>query len=221
MTTLPPRDRALALLYEFTASESLRRHALAVEAVMRAYARLLGQDEERWGQVGLLHDFDYERWPEPWPGWPAPEAAGAAGAAEVAGGARSAGEERGHPWAGSRILEERGWPEDVRRAILAHARYTGAPLDTPMARAILACDELAGFLVACALVQPDRSLASVRVESVKKKLKKKEFARSVSREDIALGAVEFGRDTGLDLDAHVAFVLEALAPLAGELGLAT
>src|SRR5213593_2249025 len=125
----------------------------------------------------------------------------------------------GHPTKGSEILKERGYPEDLRRAILAHARYTGVPLDSRMARGILACDELTGFIVACALVQPDRSLSSVKVESVKKKLKKKEFARSVSREDIALGAEEFGRDTGFDLDRHVAFVIEALKPHAATIGL--
>jgi putative nucleotidyltransferase with HDIG domain len=186
--TLPTRDEALALLHEYTESESLRKHALAVEAAMRAYARRYGEDEERWGLVGLLHDFDYERWPTA----------------------------EDHPFRGCEILEVRGYPEDVRRAILGHATYTGVPRDTLMARALMACDELCGFLTACALVRPDRAVARVKVSSVKKKLKSPAFARSVSREDIALGVEELG----VPLDEHTAFVRDAMAGIAEELGLA-
>ncbi|HWO88580.1 MAG TPA: HDIG domain-containing protein [Gemmatimonadales bacterium] len=186
------RHDALALVHEYTKSESLRKHMLAVEAAMRACARKYGEDEESWGLVGLLHDFDYERWPND---------------------AHSPTEE--HPSAGVRILEEKGLPEPLRRAILAHASYTGVPRDTLMARALFAVDELCGFLVACALVRPGRSLQDLEVSSVKKKLKDKAFARGVNRDEVRQGAAELG----VDLDEHIRFVLEALRPIERELGL--
>jgi putative nucleotidyltransferase with HDIG domain len=186
------RPDALALVHEFTQSDALRKHMYAVEAAMRASARAAGADEDLWGVVGLLHDFDYERWPND---------------------ARSPTEE--HPSAGVRILEERGVPEPVRRAILGHASYTGVPRDTPMARALYAVDELCGFLVACALVRPSRSLADLEVSSVKKKLKDKAFARGVDRDEVRRGAEELG----VPLDDHIRFVIEALRPVERELGL--
>lgn len=181
------RQSAWELLTEFTQSESLRKHALAVEACMRAYARRLGGEEEKWAATGLLHDFDYEKHP-------------------------SAEE---HPFVGNKILEERGWPEEVRRAILSHADYTGVKRETAMEKALFACDELAGFLTATALVKPGKSLAEVEAKSVRKKMKDKAFARSVSREDITQGAAELG----VDLDEHIAFCIEAMKGIAGELGL--
>jgi putative nucleotidyltransferase with HDIG domain len=185
---LPSREEALALLHEYTASDSLRKHALAVEAALRAYARRYGEDEERWGLTGLLHDFDYERWPTP----------------------------EDHPRRGVEILAEKGYPEDIRRAILGHAPYTGVPRDTLLAKALMACDELCGFLTACALVRPDRRVGAVKVSSVRKKLKSPAFARSVSREDIALGIEELE----VPFEEHVAFVRDAMASIGGELGLA-
>ena len=186
------REDALALMHEYTQSDALRKHMYAVEAVMRAMARANGADEELWGVVGLLHDFDYERFPND---------------------ARSPTEE--HPSAGVRILEERGVGEDVRRAILGHASFTGVPRETPMARALYGVDELCGFLIACALVRPSRSLADLEVSSVKKKLKDKAFARSVDRDEIRRGAEELG----VPLDDHIRFVIEALRPVERDLGL--
>ena len=186
------RTEALALMHEYTPSDALRKHMYAVEAAMRAYARKSGEDEETWGVVGLLHDFDYERYPN---------------------AARSATEE--HPSAGSKILAERGYPEPLRRAILAHASYTGVPRDTPVAKTLYAVDELCGFLVACALVRPSRSLADLEVSSVKKKLKDKAFARNVNRDEIREGAEELG----VPLDDHIRFVIEALRPVERDLGL--
>ncbi|HVM92058.1 MAG TPA: HDIG domain-containing protein [Terriglobales bacterium] len=182
-------DRAAAwcLLTEFTQSESLRKHALAVEACMRAYARKSGTDEELWGMVGLIHDFDYEKYP-------------------------SAQE---HPYRGNEILKERGYPDEVRRAIMSHAEYTGVTRETPMEKALFACDELAGFITACALVKPGKSLAEVEAKSVRKKMKDKAFARSVNREDITTGASELGTD----LEEHIAFCIEAMKGIATELGL--
>jgi putative nucleotidyltransferase with HDIG domain len=181
------RTDALDLLHRYTQTDSLRKHALAVEQAMRACARKYDGDEERWAMCGLLHDFDYEAYPT--------------------------AEE--HPFVGSKILEAEGWDEDFRRAILGHADYTGVPRDSMMAKALFACDELCGFLTACALVQPGKTLAEVKVSSVKKKLKDKAFARSVNRDDIVHGAAELG----VDLDAHVEFVLGALREKAAELGL--
>ena len=188
------RNRALALLQEYTQSEALRRHMYAVEAAMRALAARHGADPEVWGLVGLLHDFDYERFPNE---------------------AHSATEE--HPAAGVRLLAAQDFPEELQRAILGHASYTGVPRDTLVARALFAVDELCGFLVACALVRPSKSLADLEVQSVKKKLKDKGFARGVNREDVVQGAAELG----VPLDEHIAFVLEALRPVERELGLGT
>jgi putative nucleotidyltransferase with HDIG domain len=186
------RDRALALMHEYTTSESLRKHMYAVEIAMRAMAEKAGADPDEWGIVGLVHDFDYERFPN---------------------AAHSATEE--HPAKGVRILAEQGFPEPWQRAILGHATYCGVPRDTPLARALFAVDELAGFLVACALVRPSRSLVDVEVSSVKKKLKDKGFARGVSREDVIQGAAELG----VPLDDHIAFVLAALRNHEQALGL--
>lgn len=188
------RDRALALMHEYTASEALRKHMYAVEIAMRAMAARAGEDLDAWGVVGLLHDFDYERFPNP----------------EHAADAE-------HPSAGVRILAEQGLPEAWQRAILGHAAYTGVPRETPMARALFAVDELCGFLVACALVRPSRSLADLEPRSVLKKLKDKAFARGVSREDVTLGAEEIG----IPLDELVAFLLSALRPHERTLGLGT
>src|SRR5437899_12564394 len=179
------RAEALALMQEHTQSAGLRQHMLAVEAALRAYAEKLGEDPEAWGVVGLLHDFDYERYPNE---------------------AHSPTEE--HPSWGVRLLRERGLPEASCRAILGHASYTGVPRDTPLARALFAVDELSGFLVACALVRPSRSLADLEVPSVRKKLKDKAFARGVSREDVFAGAEELG----LPLDELIGFLLGALRP---------
>jgi len=186
------RDDALALMHEYTPSDALRKHMYAVEAAMRAMARAAGADEELWGLVGLLHDFDYERFPNV---------------------ARSPTEE--HPSEGVRILASRGVGEEVRRAILGHASFTGVPRDTPMARALYSVDELCGFLVACALVRPSRSLADLEVSSVKKKLKDKAFARGVDRDEVRQGAEELG----VPLDEHIRFVIEALRPVERDLGL--
>ena len=184
---LPSRERALALLDEWIRNPNLRKHCLAVEAVMRAYARKYGEDEERWGLTGLIHDFDWERHPDA---------------------------ER-HPAQGVALLRSNGWPEDICRAVLGHASYTGVPRDTPMAKTLFACDELCGLLLACALVTPERTLDQVEVASVKKKMKRADFARNVNREDIANGAAELGTD----LEAHIATTLEALRGIKGELGL--
>ena len=181
------RDRAWGLLTEFTQSERLRKHALAVEACMRAYARKLGEDENLWGVVGLLHDFDYEKWPSL----------------------------DDHPYKGNEILKERGWPDEIRHAIMSHAEYTGVPRDTPMAKALFACDELAGFITACALVKPGKSLAEVEAKSVRKKMKDKAFARSVNRNDIVQGAA----DLGVELEEHIGFCIEAMQGVAQALGL--
>jgi putative nucleotidyltransferase with HDIG domain len=183
------KDRAAAwcLLTEFTQSESLRKHALAVEVCMRAYARKRGEDEELWGVVGLLHDFDYEKYPSL----------------------------EDHPFRGSEILKERGYSEEIRRAILSHATYSGVLRESMLEKTLFACDELAGFITACALVKPSKSLAEVEAPSVKKKMKDKAFARSVNREDIKVGATELG----VPLEEHIAFCIEAMKGVAGELGL--
>jgi putative nucleotidyltransferase with HDIG domain len=188
MSEVNRNDDAWNLLTEFTQSESLRKHALAVEACLRAYARNAGADEELWGVVGLLHDFDYEKYPT--------------------------AEE--HPFKGSEILKERGYSEEIRRAILSHAQYSGVPRVSALEKTLFACDELAGFITACALVKPGRSLAEVEAPSVRRKMKDKAFARSVHREDIIQGAAELG----VDLEQHIAFCIEAMKTIAGELGLA-
>jgi predicted hydrolase (HD superfamily) len=225
------RESAWCLLTEFTQSESLRKHALAVEACMRACARKYAREahdreghdfslepalsersepkgaenassnngalapegqaslseEDLWGIVGLIHDFDYERWPT--------------------------AEE--HPYKGNQILKERGYSEEIRRAVMSHAEYTGITRDTPMEKSLFACDELAGFITAVALIKPGKSLAEVDAKSVRKRMKDKAFARKVNRDDIILGAAELG----VDLDEHIAFCIEAMKPIAKELGL--
>ena len=216
------RESAWGLLTEFTQSESLRKHALAVEACMRACARKFGErdhvgtaapsassgqalgcpaeqssadalpsegmsEEDLWGIVGLIHDFDYERWPSL----------------------------EDHPYKGNEILKERGWPEVVCRAVMSHAEYTGVTRDSPMEKALFACDELAGFITAVALIKPGKSLAEVDAKSVRKRMKDKAFARKVNRDDIVNGAAALG----VDLDVHIAFCIAALQGIAGELGL--
>jgi len=181
------REAAWGLLTEFTQSESLRKHALAVEACMRAYARMLGGEENLWGVVGLLHDFDYDRWPRL----------------------------EDHPYKGNEILKDRGYSDEIRKAIMSHAEYTGVPRETPMEKTLFACDELAGFITAVALVKPGKSLAEVDAKSVRKKMKDKAFARSVNRNDILNGAT----DLGVDLEEHIAFCIEAMKGIADKLGL--
>src|SRR5690242_21403182 len=187
--TLPSRADALALMHEFTASESLRKHMLGVEAAMRAYAEHFGEDPERWGLAGLLHDFDYERYPN---------------------AAHAPTEE--HPSWGVRLLRERGVSGEVCDAILGHAAYTGVPRATPLAKTLFAVDELCGFLVACALVRPSKSFADLEVVAVHKKLKDKAFARGVNRDEVRLGAEELG----VPLEEHIDFVIKALRRVEGE-----
>src|SRR2546430_3578318 len=180
-------EQAWGLLTEFTQSESLRKHALAVEACMRAHAQKFSQDVELWGVVGLLHDFDYEKWPSL----------------------------DDHPYKGNEILKERGYSDEIRNAILSHAEYTGVLRVSPMEKALFACDELAGFITAVALVRPGKSLAEVDAKSVRKKMKDKAFARSVNRNDIVTGASELG----VDLEEHIAFCIEAMKGISDQLGL--
>jgi putative nucleotidyltransferase with HDIG domain len=187
---MPNRDDAWELLCEYTKGDSLRKHALAVEAAMRAAAKRYGEadaDVDEWGLVGLLHDFDYEMFPTP----------------------------DQHPFTGANILCGRGYSDRIIRAIMGHATYTGVPRDTDLARALFATDELCGFLVACALVRPNKSLDDLEVSSVKKKLKDKAFARSVNRDDIRLGVEELG----VPLEDHIRFVIGALRPVQKEIGL--
>jgi putative nucleotidyltransferase with HDIG domain len=181
------RNRAWDILCEFTKSDSLRRHALAVETCVAAYARKLGEDEIKWSVTALLHDFDYEMHPE------APD----------------------HPMKGEPILAGRGVGEEIRRAILSHANYSGVPRVSPLEKTLFACDELAGFLTAVSYVKPSRSIQEVEVKSVRKKLKDKGFARSVSRDDIINGAAELG----IELDAHIDFCIRAMQARAADLGL--
>jgi len=185
------REQALALLYEFTASDALRRHGRGVEEAMRAYARWFGLTDpaeiETWGIVGLLHDFDYEQNPT----------------------------EETHLHVGGRILRERAYPEEIVQAICSHADYMGIPRDTPLRKALYACDELVGFLGACVKVRPSRKIADLPVDSVTKKLKDKAFARSVDRNCIYAGAEALGRP----LAEHIAFLIATLIPIADELGL--
>lgn len=192
MNSTPSRTDAVAVLTEYTSSDSLRKHMFAVEAAMRAYATRFGEDPERWGLAGLLHDFDYERYPN----------AAHAPSAE-------------HPSEGVRLLRERGYPEDVLQAILGHATYTGVPRETRMAKCLFAVDELTGLITATALVKPSRSVRDVDARSVRKKMKDKAFARGVSREDVITGASELG----VDLDEHIQFVIEAMCGVAPSLGL--
>jgi len=199
MKTLTRND-AWEILTAFTQSESLRKHALAVEACMRACSRKFGDgsgksessdlglsEEDLWGIVGLVHDFDYEKYPSL----------------------------EDHPYKGNEILKERGWPDMIRRAIMSHAEYTGVTRDTPMEKALFACDELAGFITAVTLIKPGKSLAEVDAKSVRKRMKDKAFARKVNRDDIVNGATALG----VDLDEHIAFCIEAMKGVATELGL--
>jgi predicted hydrolase (HD superfamily) len=200
MSESKKREEAWELLTEFTQSESLRKHALAVEACMRACSPKFGtgsgsssaaelgiSEEDLWGIVGLIHDFDYEKYPSL----------------------------EDHPYKGNEILKERGWPEVIRRATMSHAEYTGVTRDTPMEKALFACDELAGFITAVALIKPGKSLAEVDVKSVRKRMKDKAFARKVNRDDIINGAA----DLGVDLDEHIGFCIAALQGIADKLGL--
>jgi putative nucleotidyltransferase with HDIG domain len=189
---MPSRDDAWKLLCEYTQSESLRKHMLAVEACVRAYARKQGADEELWGLAALLHDFDYERWPNE---------------------AHAADKE--HPAEGARILREHGYSEEIVRAILSHADYCNVPRQSPLEHTLFACDELAGFLTACAYVRPSKSILDLEADSVKRRLKDKAFARGVSRDDVRKGAEELG----VPLEEHIAFCIGALREQADALGL--
>ncbi len=186
------RDRAWALLTEYTKGESLLKHALAVEAAVRGYARRFGEDETFWGIAALLHDFDYERWPN-----------------------QEHHPTQGHPSEGSGILRERGYPEEMIRAILSHADYTNVTRQSALEHTLFACDELAGFLTACAYVRPSKSILDLEVSSVKKRMKDKAFARGVSREDVLKGAEELG----VALDEHIAFCIQAMRDAADSLSL--
>ncbi|MBA3466276.1 MAG: HD domain-containing protein [Gemmatimonadaceae bacterium] len=193
MTALPSRDQALALVHEYTASDSLRKHMLAVEGAMRSYAGKFGEDVERWGLAGLLHDFDYERFPN---------------------ASHSPTEE--HPSEGVRILRGLGYPEDILQAILGHAHYANVARETKMAKTLFAVDELTGLITATALVRPSKSVHEVEARSVRKKMKDKAFARGVSRDDVVQGATELG----VDLDEHISFVIAAMQARSADLGLA-
>jgi predicted hydrolase (HD superfamily) len=186
-THRPSREEAWALVTELTQSETLRRHMRSVEAAMRAYARRFGEDEERWAVLGLIHDWDYESGPTP----------------------------EQHPQRGIQMLRERGWPEDLLEDIASHAEYLDVPRDRPVRKALYAVDEMCGFVIACALVKPDRSLSAVDVRTVRKKMKDKAFARGVHREQLVAGA----EDLGVPFDEHVEVVRDALIPIAQELGL--
>lgn len=190
--TLPTRSDALTVLHQFTQSDSLRKHMLSVEASMRAYAEKFGEDPERWGLAGLMHDYDYERWPN-----------------------QEHSPTSGHPAEGVRLLRERGWPEDILEAILGHAQYSGVPRSSRMAKTLFAVDELTGLVTATALVRPSKSVHEVDAKSVRKKMKDKAFARGVSREDVISGAEELG----VELDAHIQFVIDAMRREAVALGL--
>jgi predicted hydrolase (HD superfamily) len=179
------REQALEILYEYTETDSLRKHAYAVEAAMRAYAKKYNEDEELWAAIGLVHDFDYEKYPDE------------------------------HPMKGSKILEEKGISEELRKVVLGHAEFTGVERDTLMSKVLYAVDELCGFIVAVTLVRPTKSVSEVAVKSVKKKMKDKRFAAKVNRDEIRKGAEELG----VDFDEHVAFVIKSLSPVAKELGL--
>lgn len=193
-SSVPSRADALALMREYTSSESLRKHMLSVEAAMRAYAGHFGEDPERWGLAGLIHDFDYERFPND---------------------ARSASEE--HPSEGVRILRDRGWPEDILQAILGHAAYTNVARETRLARALFAVDELTGLITATALVKPTKSIFDVDAKSVRKKMKDKAFAKGVSRDDVMVGAQELG--VADDMERHIQFVIDAMKGVADQIGL--
>lgn len=182
------RPAAWALLTEYTQNESLLKHAMAVEAALRAYAPKYGGDPEEWGVVGLVHDFDYERYPS---------------------------REAGHPFKGGEILRARGYPEHLIQAVLSHADYSGIPRETSLQKVLFACDELCGFITAAALIRPTRSVLDLEASSVRKRMKDKAFARQVSRDDIVKGAQQLG----VDLNEHIAFVIQAMRSVADELGL--
>ena len=186
------RDQAFALLKEYTKSDSLIKHALAVEAAMRHYATHFNENSDTWGLTGLIHDFDYERYPN---------------------NAHSATEE--HPAEGVRILRSKGYPEDILQAILGHATYCGVPRETMMAKTLFAVDELTGLITATALVRPTKNVHEVEARSVRKKMKDKAFARGVNRDDVMLGVQEMG----VDLDEHIAFVIAAMQSVASDIGL--
>jgi putative nucleotidyltransferase with HDIG domain len=187
------RQDAWDLMTSYTASESLRRHMMSVEAAMRAYARTCGEDEEHWGMAGLLHDFDYEQHPNP----------------------NAEADPNEHPLFGARILEEQGYPDDVIYAIKTHADYLDLPRNSRMDKTLFAVDELTGLITAAALVRPDKSLYNLETKSVRKKMKDKAFARGVNRDDVINGA----QDLGVDLDEHITFVIGAMREIAPELGL--
>lgn len=189
---MPTREDAWSVVCEFTKSESLKKHMLAVEACVRAYARKSGADQELWGMAALLHDFDYERWPN-----------------------NDHAADREHPAEGARILRERGYPEELVRAILSHADYSGVARESALERTLFACDELAGFITACSYVRPSKSVLDLEASSVKKRLKDKAFARGVSREDVVKGAEELG----VPLEEHIAFCIAAMREEADALGL--
>jgi len=193
MNDTPSRSDTLAIMHEYTASDSLRKHMLSVEAAMRAYAAKFGEDVDRWGITGLIHDFDYERFPND---------------------AHSPTDE--HPAEGVRILRSRGFPEDILEAILGHAQYSGVPRQSLMAKTLFAVDELTGLVTATALVRPSKSVMEVEAKSVRKKMKDKAFARGVNRDDVINGAA----DLGVDLDEHIAFVIAAMQGVAESIGLA-
>ena len=186
-THTPTREEAWGMVTELTQSETLRRHMRAVEAAMRAYARRFGEDQERWGVLGLIHDWDYETGPTL----------------------------DQHPMRGMQMLRERGWPDDIIQDIASHAEYLDVPRDTPIRRALFAVDEMSGFVIACALVKPDRSVSAVDARTVRKKMKDKAFARAVHRDQLVGGAEALG----VPFDEHVEVVRDALVPIAGELGL--
>jgi putative nucleotidyltransferase with HDIG domain len=188
---MPTRDESWELVCEWTESDSLRKHMLAVEAAMRAYARRFGEDEETWAIAGIVHDLDYERHPDP---------------------------DGGHPRFAEQELRARGYPDDVVHAVLSHAEYMGVPRDALLDRVLFACDELSGFITACAYVRP-AGIEGLSAKSVKKKLKQPSFAAGVSRDDVRTGAEELQADSGMDFDQHVQFVIDALTAHAGELGL--
>ncbi|NOZ74082.1 MAG: HDIG domain-containing protein [FCB group bacterium] len=185
MSELPSREEAVKLLFEYTSSDSLRRHGLGVEQVMRALARKYGEDEDRWGLTGLLHDFDYEQYPT--------------------------AEE--HPWQGNKILKELGYPKDIREAIMGHASYTGTPRNSLMAKALYSCDELTGFIFAVTYVRPSKSVRDVRVKSVTKKLKDKSFAAKVNRSEVEEGIHELGVDRAEHIQFVISALQEKAAEL--------
>src|SRR5215472_14938855 len=189
---MPTREDAWKLLCKYTESESLRKHMLAVEACVRAYARKAGADEETWGLTALLHDFDYERWPN-----------------------HEHAADSGHPSEGAKILREKGYSEEVIRAILSHADYTGVTRDSLLEKTLFACDELAGFITACSYVRPSKSVLDLEASSVKKRMKDKAFAKGVSRDDVRKGAEELG----IPLEEHIAFCIAAMREQADALGL--